>query len=144
MSRIPILVEAELIGVPLYLHNKVKEAKNPQERRIAILEIGIWKAFVTLKSMGKVFTAPKIERWGEKLKKLLDYPGAPWNSSRRLEVLEEETEFGLELLESSISSPMLKQLRDLLIAVRDENICEYYRQISEKETGIPVELPFKS
>ena len=144
MSRIPILVEAELIGVPLYLHNKAKEAKNPQERRIAILEIGIWKAFVTLKSMGNVFTDPKIERWGEKLKKLLDYPGTPWNSSRRLEILEEEIEFGLELLESSISSPVLKQLRDLLIAVRDENICEYYRQISEKETGIPVELPSKS
>ncbi|MFA7185420.1 MAG: hypothetical protein WC082_11020 [Victivallales bacterium] len=144
MSRIPVLVEAELIGVPLYLHNKIQEAKNPQERRIAILETGIWKAFVTLKSMGNVFTDRKIAQWGGKLKMLLDYPGAPWNSSRRLEILEKETGFGIELLETSISSPVLKQLRDLLIAIRDENICKYYQQILEEEAGITIQLPFES
>lgn len=142
MSRIPILVEAELIGVPLYLHNKVKEAKNSQERRIAVLEIGIWKAFVTLKSMGNVFTDPKIEQWGEKLKKLLDYPGAPWNSSRRLEILEKEIKYGIKLLKSSISSPVLKRLHDFLIAIRDGNICEYYQQISLEEAGLIVEFSY--
>ena len=32
MSRISSLIQAELIGVPLYLHNRAREAKNPQER----------------------------------------------------------------------------------------------------------------
>ena len=127
MSRIPILIEAELIGVPLYLHNKAKEAKNPQEWRIAVLERGIWKAFVTLRSMGNVFTDQKIELWGGKLKHLLDYPGVPWNSSRRLEVLEDEIAHGIELCESSVRSPVLKLLLDFLIATRDGNICEYYQ-----------------
>jgi hypothetical protein len=112
MSRIPILVEAELIGVPLYLHNKVKEAENPQERRIAVLEMGIWKAHLTLKSMSNVFTDQEITAWQDRLGNLLNYPGTPWNSSRRLEILEEEIKHGINLLESSIRSPMLKRLYD--------------------------------
>jgi hypothetical protein len=92
--------------------------------------------------MGNVFTDQKIEFWCGKLKQLLDYPGVPWNSSRRLEILEKEIKYGIKLLKSSISSPVLKRLRDFLIAIRDGNICEYYQQISLEEAGLIVEFSY--
>jgi hypothetical protein len=144
MSRIPSLIQAELIGVPLYLHNKIKEAKSPQEQRIVVLELGIWKAHLTHCSMGNVFTDPAIAAWGERLKKLLDYPGTPWNSLRRLELLEKEIKYGIELLESSIRSPVLKQLLDFMIAARDGKICEYYQQILKKEVGLIIKFSSES
>ncbi|MCK4981685.1 MAG: hypothetical protein KAS17_02115 [Victivallaceae bacterium] len=143
MSRIPTLIQAELIGVPLYLH-KAQKTKNPHERRIAELETGIWKAHLTLSSLKNVFTDPAIAEWAERFKKKLDYPGTPWNSSHRLEILEKETEYGIELLESSIRSPVLKRLLDFLIAARDGNICEYYQQISKEEAGLIIEFSFES
>ena len=144
MSRISSLIQAELIGVPLYLHNRAKEARNPRERRIAVLEIGIWKAHLTFILMRNVFTDQKIAQWGGKLKKLLDFPGHSWNSSRRLEILEEEIEYGIELCESSARSPVLKQLRDFLTAARDGKICEYYQQISREEAGLIIEFSYNS
>lgn len=143
MSRIPTLIQAELIGVPLYLHNKAKEARNSQEQRIAELETGIWKAHLTLSSMRNVFTDSKIAKWGERLEKLLDYPGASWKSLDRLEILEKETQYGIELLESSVRSPVLKQLLDFLIAIRDGNIYEYYQQISKQEGGLIIDFSFE-
>ena len=142
MSRISSLIQAELIGVPLYLHNRAREAKNPQERRIAELEIGIWKAHLTFTLMRNVFTDPAIAQWGGKLEKLLNYPGTSWNSSRRLEILKNETEYGIELLESSARSPVLKQLMDFLVAAQDGKICEYYQHISLEEAGMIVEFSY--
>ncbi len=141
MSRLPTLIQAELIGVPLYLYN-ARKTQNPQEQRMAELEMGILKAHLTLNSMHNIFTDSKITEWGEKLEKLLDYPGTPWRSSHRLEVLEHEVEYGIELLESSIRSPVLKQLMDFLIAARDGKICEYYQQISLEEAGLIIEFSY--
>ena len=95
--------------------------------------------------MGNVFYRPENRNAGaKKLELLLVYPGTSWNSPRRLEILDDEIAHGIELCESSVRSPVLKLLLDFLIATRDGNICEYYQQISEKETGMIVELPFKS
>lgn len=143
MSRIPSLIQAELIGVPLYLHKTFKK-QSPQEQRIAVLEMGVWKAYLTLKSMSNVFTDSEITAWKERLENLLNYPGTPWNSSRRLETLEEEIKHGIDLLESSIRSPVLKRLHDFLIAVRAGNICEYYQQISKEEEGLIVKFSLES
>jgi hypothetical protein len=142
MSRIPTLIQAELIGVPLYLH-KARQAKNPSEHRLAELEMGILKAHLTLSSMKNVFSEPEIMQWGKKLEKLLNYPGTPWKLSYRLEILETEIKYGIELLNSSIRSPILKLLRDFLVAVRNGNIYEYYQQISKDEWGLIIDFSFE-
>ena len=90
--------------------------------------------------MQNIFADPAIATWCERLEKLLVYPGPEWNSTRRLEVLEQETEDGIKLLESSIRSSVLKLLRDFLIAARDGNICEYYQRISREEAGLIIEF----
>jgi hypothetical protein len=130
MSRIPTLIQAELIGVPLYLYKSQKN-NNPCEQRIVELETGILKAHLTLSSMKNVFTDPVITEWNERLEKLLDYPGTPLKTSYRLEILEKETEYGIELL------------HDFLIAARNGKICEYYQRISKEQAGLLIEFSSK-
>jgi hypothetical protein len=142
MSRIPTLIQAELIGVPLYLYKSQKN-NNPCEQRIVELETGILKAHLTLSSMKNVFTDPVITEWNERLEKLLDYPGTPLKTSYRLEILEKETEYGIELLGTSIRSPVLKLLHDFLIAARNGKICEYYQRISKEQAGLLIEFSSK-
>jgi hypothetical protein len=137
----PSLIQAELIGVPLFLH-KSRNTNNPESQRITELELGIFKAHITLNSQQDVFTDPAIAEWQERLKLLLEYPGVPWKSSHRLEVLETEVNRSIELLENSIRSPVLKRLKDFLIAIRDGNIYGYYQQISKEEGGMIVEFSF--
>jgi hypothetical protein len=114
------------------------------EQRIAELETGILKAHLTLNMMQNVFTDPGIIKWREKLKKILDYPGAPWKTSYRCKILEKEINYGIKLLSDSIRSPVLKLLHDFLVASRDGNIYGYYQQMSKDAGGLIINFSFES